>query len=175
MPQLIRTSRSPTGASTIITSLVPLSDVPPHTLALAVVQNQDGTKVVHLDLCPDGSGSEWRILGDGIMLDLDDGEDEVELVPGQAVQRGLKGIVAVVTGEGTKLVIMPSLQTDSEDAERKEGERDGEEDEVAMGVVLAIRQGVSYADVIRSAFGMVDKDDRSGTSASKSGQHGVGS
>jgi hypothetical protein len=175
MPQIVRTTLSPTGGLATITSLIPLPDVPPYTLALAIVQYQDGPKVVHLDLCPGGSGSEWRILGDGISLDPDDGADEVELVPSQAVQRGMKGIVALVPREGTKLVIIPSVQMDLEDVERKEGEGAGEEDEVAVGVVLAITQGVSYADVIRSAFGMVNEDDRSGTSASGSGQHEIDS
>lgn len=73
-------------------------------------------------------------------------------------------MAVVVEGQSPTLVIMPSIP-------KLRDEEDGMDDEgsdlvkdAAIGVVLAIKQGHSYADVIRATLGPVPPVDQIGMS-----------
>ncbi|GFZ47093.1 hypothetical protein JCM24511_04835 [Saitozyma sp. JCM 24511] len=156
MPNSLRTSLSPSG--TTILSLAPVSAVPPHTLALALLSQPTGVSLVHLDLAPspatETASSAWSAVR-GSTLDL--GEPSLtpaEMVLSQGAARGCLGLAAVISdGSGPMLLVPPKLQTSAE----------GGDDihvtatDAATSIFLAIRQGVSYADVIRAAFGSMPK------------------
>jgi hypothetical protein len=144
--------------------LTPLPDIPPYTLCLAIVRSDNDLRLVHLDVCPSGANSDWRLLGDVVGLEPGLSEDAVELVPSQAVQRGLRGLVSVVSKDrGVRLVIMPSISGRGDVVvEEDEEQKSSVSSEAAIGVVLAVRQGVSYADVIRSVFGLVNQGEYTG-------------
>lgn len=168
MPDIIRETRSETKTNSTILALAPLPDIPPYTLSLAIIQSVKEVKLVHLDLCPEGSESTWRIVGDGISLDASLIEDDVELVPSSTVQRGLRGLVGVVTkNDGVTLVIMPSVPLIPEETKMEglEEENGGVAADAAKAILMAIKQGVVYAGVVRSVVGPTKKNVQKGTSA----------
>lgn len=156
-------SISPEGIT--IMALTPLSEVPPHTLALALVATPSELVLTHLNLVPpaeaDTSGSgapRWPALtGEEIPLRYHIAagpEGEVTLVASQGTRRGELGLVGIFGNSCPPgLEPSPRLGADARPIETLK--------HIAMraarSVELAVVQGVDWSDAIRAAFMTVPK------------------
>lgn len=162
------TTVSPEGKS--ILALTALPDVPPHTLAIALISNNEGLFLSHVNLAPhaenDGSAGgppRWKALvGEEFSLDPSVGNIDLALIPSQGVTRGEMGLVAVGGGGSRpRLVPSPRLgapahpdETIAQIAER-----------CARSVELAVVQGVDWSDAVRAAFALVPRHEAAPLSA----------
>lgn len=156
------TSTSPEGVTLL--ALAPLPDVPPHTLALALVSSPGGLALTHVNLVPqtegdtDGSGApRWPALtGEESALDpaaAFGATGEVSLAPSQGTRRGEMGIVGIFSASTPRLVPSPRLGAPATPVESVKATAK----RAARSVELAVVQGVDWSDAVRAAFATVPK------------------
>lgn len=160
-PSHVRTtSISPEG--TTLLALAPLPDVPPYTLALALVASAEKLVLSHVNLVPpaegdtDSSGpARWQALtGEERVLDpavAFGATGEVSLAPSQGTRRGEMGLVGIFSASTPRLVPSPRLGTPATPAETLKSTAK----RAAQSVELAVVQGVDWSDAVRAAFATV--------------------
>jgi hypothetical protein len=158
-PHVRTTAVSPRGTS--ILTLTPLPDVPPYTLAVALVARPTGLALTHVNLVPPAEGDtagagkpRWPVLvGEEYALDASVGATGAALLPSQGVRRGEMGLVAVLGDGRPRLVPSPRLGTGAAPHEtlKHTAER------AARSVELAVIQGVDWSDALRAAFASVPR------------------
>ncbi|BEJ12612.1 hypothetical protein CspHIS471_0210720 [Cutaneotrichosporon sp. HIS471] len=161
VPSHARTaSISPEG--TTLLALAPLPDVPPHTLALALVSSGSGLALTHVNLVPpsegdtDGTGPpRWHALtGEERIVEPAAAfgpTGEISLAPSQGTRRGEMGLVGVFSSSTPRLVPSPRLGAPASPSEslKVTAKR------AARSVELAVVQGVDWSDAVRAAFATV--------------------
>jgi len=167
-PAARTTGMSPEG--TVVLALTPLPDVPPHTLAIALVatpsprEGVPGLILTHINLIPpaeaDTAGTgrpRWpALVGEEYALDASlAGAGDVTLLPSQGVKRGEMGLVAVLGDLRPRLIPSPRLGAGASPSEsvKNIAER------AARSVELAVTQGVDWSDAVRAAFASVPRAD----------------
>lgn len=150
------TTTSPEG--TTLLSLVPLPDVPPHSLALALVSSPTGLVLTHVNLIPSSESTDagrWDALtGEEATLDpaaAFGATGEVSLAPSQGTRRGEMGLVGIFSSATPRLVPSPRLNAPSSPTEtlKQVAKR------AAQSVELAVVQGTDWSDAVRAAFASV--------------------
>lgn len=178
-PQAIDSSTSPPGITVL--ALHPLPAVPPHTLGLAVLSSPDGLLLSHINLLPasDDSvdSSTWAALvGDSVKMRDDLEISQITLTISQGTARGELGLVGFAipesgvvmeisprleaTGRCTRIVGIslnrPVSELTAEDRNKLHGK------DSALSILLAMKQGVDWSDVVRATFAAVAKAEQSG-------------
>lgn len=159
-PTARRTAMSPEGTN--ILSLTPLPDVPPHTLALALVSSPTGLSLTHVNLVPPSEASDkdadgatrWpALVGEECPLDMGLVLADVVATPSQGTRRGEMGLVAIFGGSRPRLVPSPRMGAAAHPVEtvKHVAER------AARSIELAVVQGVDWSDSVRAAFATVPR------------------
>ncbi|WOO77185.1 uncharacterized protein LOC62_01G000772 [Vanrija pseudolonga] len=155
-----QTALSPEG--TVIVALAPLPDVPPHSLALALISSPTGLSLSHVNLAGSGNamdtGDRWSALvGEEVALDPSLAFGDAVIIPSQGPKRGEMGVVALLSvGSRPRLVPSPRLEVESptpSETIKEVAKR------CARSVELAVVQGVDWSDAIRAAFATVPHAD----------------
>jgi hypothetical protein len=175
-PRTRTTAISPEG--TVVLAFTPLPDVPPHTLAVALVEKPSsptGLILTHINLVPppdsDTSGEgrpRWPVLvGEEYSLDPSlASSGDVALLPSQGVKRGEMGLVAVLGDMRPRLIPSPRLGAGSSPTETVKHIAEGSSptetvkhiaERAARSVELAVIQGVDWSDAVRAAFASVPR------------------
>lgn len=162
------TTVSPEGTSILAMTVLP--DVPPHTLAMGLVSNNEGLFLSHINLAPHsendtsaGGAPRWKALvGEQFALDPSVGNIDLALIPSQGVTRGEMGLVAV-GGGGSRPRLIPSPRLGApahpEESLNHIAER------CARSIELAVVQGVDWSDAVRAAFALVPRSEAGPLSA----------
>ncbi|GMK59281.1 hypothetical protein CspeluHIS016_0702960 [Cutaneotrichosporon spelunceum] len=154
------TSISPEG--TTLLALTPLPDVPPHTLALALVSSSSGLALTYVNLVPqsegdtDGTGPpRWHALtGEERVMDAAAAfgpTGEISLAASQGTRRGEMGLVGVFSSSTPRLVPSPRLGAPATPNETLKATAK----RAARSVEIAVVQGVDWSDAVRAAFATV--------------------
>lgn len=150
------TSESISPPNTTVVALCPLRHAPSRTTAVAVLSRPADRVLVSLDLCPQAGEPEdqWNAIASKEVPLPSTDIDDLELIVSLSVESGGLGLVGLVAAGRVTWVVSPS---DSEEAEALARE-------ASKSISLAIRQDVSYSDVVRAVVGTTPKAQRGGAS-----------